>query len=183
MRMPPSRPLVAVLSGGALYTTTRSTSILRAADPSAPRQQTVTLAFVRGDHNWGSHIGYFRLAGYDCLDLAPDDIHAELKLASTQRLPVLFVAGANHHAAKYVSTPPSPSGFWSFLWRSEASPALSGLIVLADKHLDPNFAAGIVNTLIVGSDKQPANQGRVTYIQKDDPKAIERWLIDNGYEG
>ena len=141
---------------------TGSSTLVRPASPAAPRRQTVTLVFLTSQSNrpglvkslvsnfggrdrgetekWFPWIGYFREAGYDCLQMnlalpddAPadkttqsltDELHTQIRLSNLQRQPVLFV----HHSAdadaastgQIVSSYIQPSkasggggGFWS----------------------------------------------------------------------
>lgn len=158
-----------------------SSTLLRPASPSAPRRQTVTLVFLTsegtspglvqsvmsnlgpsgsGRDKWYSWIGYFREAGYDCLqmnvalpDAASDNVtgklseelHEQIKLSNLQRLPVLFV----HHGSKsspddtaeVVSSYIEPAGSSGGGVLSNifggggmfgSKPAISGLIVVSD---------------------------------------------------
>lgn len=124
-----------------------SSTLLRPASPAAPRRQTVTLVFVTSQstgqglvkslvsnlgggsnerEKWFPWIGYFREAGYDCLQMnlalpssdkdgadttshadvgkttarLADELHSQIRLSNLQRQPVLFV----HHTADSSST-------------------------------------------------------------------------------
>ncbi|SPC64568.1 uncharacterized protein UHOD_07430 [Ustilago sp. UG-2017b] len=119
---------------------TGSSTLLRPASPAAPRRQTVTLVFLTSNttskglvkslmsnfgggsgetEKWFQWIGYFREAGYDCLQMnlalppseatetttyegrdrttakLADELHTQIRMSNLQRQPVLFV----HHAA------------------------------------------------------------------------------------
>lgn len=253
-------PLESEGSGNTEKQVTGSSTLLRPAAPTAPRRQTVTLVFVtshstgkglvqRLASNFGSSshqtetwfpwIGYFREAGYDCLQmnlaLAPeeatnadtkshagldattsrlaDELHTQLRLSNLQRQPVLFV----HHSAdssptsiaQVVSEYIEPhtdsqnsstgSGWLSNIFGGGgmfgSRPAISGLVVVSD--LDDASAMTLfgkhpkLNTLIVANAgaHTHAHQGKVSVLdaqgQSHDKliKAIERWLIKQGYEG
>lgn len=115
---------------------TGSSTLVRPASPAAPRRQTVTLVFLTSEatskgaikslmsnfggggggerEKWFSWIGYFREAGYDCLQmnlalrpaaraegqdkeasLLTDELHTQIRLSNLQRQPVMFV----HHSS------------------------------------------------------------------------------------
>ncbi|GAC94689.1 nucleosome assembly protein [Pseudozyma hubeiensis SY62] len=125
-----------------------SSTLLRPASPAAPRRQTVTLVFLTSQSSsnglvkslvsnfgggggerekWFPWIGYFREAGYDCLQMnlalpgndgsdtgshsksdsttarLADELHEQIRLSNLQRQPVLFV----HHTSD--SNPESTS--------------------------------------------------------------------------
>ncbi|KAJ9475734.1 Nucleosome assembly protein [Pseudozyma hubeiensis] len=126
-----------------------SSTLLRPASPAAPRRQTVTLVFLTSQSStkglvksllsnfggggggerekWFPWIGYFREAGYDCLQMnlalptkdasdtasreksdsttaqLTDELHEQIRLSNLQRQPVLFV----HHTSD--SNPASTS--------------------------------------------------------------------------
>lgn len=129
---------------------TASSTLLRPASSAAPRRQTVALVFLTSQatshglvkslvsnlpgssgerEKWFPWIGYFREAGYDCLQMnlalpiddadaadarssagadqttlrLSDELHAQIRLSNLQRQPVLFV----HHTAD--SSPSSTS--------------------------------------------------------------------------
>lgn len=141
-----------------------SSTLLRPASPAAPRRQTVTLVFLTsqattsglmqsvvsnfsssntGRDRWYSWIGYFREAGYDCLQMnlalpnankeaggdvtltLSDELHEQIRLSNLQRLPVLFVhhgSGANPDetaeiVSKYIE-PSSGSNSGGGIWAS-----------------------------------------------------------------
>lgn len=127
--------------------TSESSSILREASQAAPTKQPYTLVFVNSSewgvsrNAWQSWIMYFREAGYDCIDmrvetastgandnektrdqLLAEQISQQVRLASLQRQPVLFL---RDNAA---STVPSYLGQGG-LFTSTRGP-MSGLVLL-----------------------------------------------------
>ncbi|KAI3484941.1 hypothetical protein L1887_51831 [Cichorium endivia] len=212
---------------------TGSSTLVRPASPSAPRRQTVTLVFVTfqatrtgvvkslmsslaggsgEQQKWLSWIGYFREAGYDCIqmnlavpetggDLA-DELHQQIRLSNLQRQPVLFVhhSGDADEAAqavgRYIQPGQAAGGFWSRIFGGgafSARPAISGLVVISDA--DAALASQLftkhpkLNTLVVASAAEEGKKGRATLMDAEKKshealvKDIERWLIREGYEG
>ncbi|EPQ27812.1 uncharacterized protein PFL1_04557 [Pseudozyma flocculosa PF-1] len=172
---------------------------------------------VGGRAVWQPYIAYFREAGYDALDLnlsspsssptvaeLTDELHNQIRLASLQRLPVLFVRDgtlASDVVSEYI-TPSDANGDQSSWWKklfsnpANSRPALSGLIVIdaptAAQEASSKYGTHKkLNVLLVGSNGQAPQDGPtkvrslVTAGKSDEEtiKAIERWLIDSGYEG
>ncbi|EST08159.1 hypothetical protein PSEUBRA_002244 [Kalmanozyma brasiliensis GHG001] len=162
---------------------TGSSTLVRPASPSAPRRQTVTLVFLTSSSSsgglvkslvsnfgggggerekWFPWIGYFREAGYDCLQMnlalppqaegrktekLADELHSQIRLSNLQRQPVLFV----HHSAdsapeatasivsQYIEPGQSSGGGGGLLGKIFGGggmfggrPAISGLVVISD---------------------------------------------------
>ncbi|KAJ1021106.1 hypothetical protein NDA16_003892 [Ustilago loliicola] len=178
---------------------TGSSTLLRPASPAAPRRQTVTLVFLTsnstskglvkslmsnfgggsGDtEKWFPWIGYFREAGYDCLQMnlalppsqasetsthqgndrttarLADELHTQIRLSNLQRQPVLFV----HHAA-------------------DAAPSATSQIV--SQYIEPNQAGksgdGFWSKLFGGGGMfggRPAISGLVVISDLDDASAL-----------
>lgn len=170
---------------------TGSSTLVRPASPAAPRRQTVTLVFLTSQstskglvkslvsnfgggggerEKWFPWIGYFREAGYDCLQMnlalppneggdkttarLADELHTQIRLSNLQRQPVLFV----HHTA-------------------DAAPESTGQIV--SSYIEPNTSNGDGGgwwSKIFGGGgmfgSRPAISGLVVISDLDDASAL-----------
>lgn len=173
-----------------------SSTLLRAASPAAPRRQTVALVFLTSQthgqglvkslvsnlgggggerEKWFPWIGYFREAGYDCLQMnlalpsdgdeaeakthegvdkitarLADELHTQIRLSNLQRQPVLFV----HHAA-------------------DASPASTAHVV--SSYIEPGGGGGFLSKIFGGGGmfgSRPAISGLVVISDLDDTLAL-----------
>ncbi|CBQ69593.1 conserved hypothetical protein [Sporisorium reilianum SRZ2] len=170
-----------------------SSTLMRPASPAAPRRQTVALVFLTSQsagqglvkslvsnfgggggerEKWFPWIGYFREAGYDCVQMnlalpsgdgtaadkttarLADELHTQIRLSNLQRQPVLFV----HHAA-------------------DASPASTAQIV--SSYIEPNNAqgggGGFWSKIFGGGGmfgSRPAISGLVVISDLDDASAL-----------
>lgn len=176
---------------------TGSSTLIRPASPAAPRRQTVTLVFLTSEstskgalksimsnfgggggerEKWYSWIGYFREAGYDCLQMnlalppstsssgqaettskLADELHTQIRLSNLQRQPVLFV----HHS-------------------NDTSPAATANIV--SRYIEPKQsgggggAGGLLSKIFGGGGMfggRPAISGLVVVSDTDDASALE----------
>lgn len=161
--------------------TSASSSKFRQADPAALRKPASQLFFmsVQEEHRdeWQNWIGYFRQAGYDCIDAnialsrkneeneksLSDEIDSQIRLMSLQRPPLLFAY--------------SGQGARAALHHIQSSrPKISGLVLVNPKGAD--------QTTVQSAKELDVKKLRILILSdQEDEEAFrktERWMDSEG---
>lgn len=158
-----------------------SSSKFRQADPSALRKPGSQLFFmsVKEEHRdeWQNWIGYFRQAGYDCIDsniaisegkeendqAISEEIGSQIRLMPLQRAPLLFAySGQGARAALHHI--------------QSSKPRISGLVLVNPKGTD--------QSTVESADKLDVKKLRILILSdQEDEQAFrktERWMDSEG---
>ncbi|PWN32124.1 uncharacterized protein FA14DRAFT_182037 [Meira miltonrushii] len=158
-----------------------SSSKFRQADSAALRRPASQLFFmsIKGEHRdeWQNWIGYFRQAGYDCIDSnialsegteendesLSDEIGSQIRLMSLQRAPLLFAySGQGARAALHHI--------------QSSKPKISGLVLVNPKDTD--------QATVESAEKLDVKKLRILILSdQEDEQAFrktERWMDSEG---